>query len=76
MQKMGQRHSVDEAVQRVLADRVFFETSGGGVTITGGEPTSQPAFLLPLLQRLVEEGIHTAIETCGYFPSGLPFVFL
>jgi pyruvate formate lyase activating enzyme len=71
MQKMGEEVSAREAVRRVLVDRSFFEASGGGVTITGGEPTSQPDFLLAVLKRLRAEGVHTAIETCGYFPKAL-----
>lgn len=60
-----------ELVDRVLADRPFFEDSGGGVTFTGGEPTTQPAFLLEALDLLREAGIHTALETCGELRSSL-----
>ncbi len=71
MQMMGEALSVENMIHRVLADRSFFEASGGGVTITGGEPTSQPGLLLAVLRRLRSEGVHTAIETCGYFSPSL-----
>jgi pyruvate formate lyase activating enzyme len=58
-------------VDRLLLDRPFFEDSGGGVTFTGGEPTSQSEFLLEALELLKGHGVHTAIETCGHFRSSL-----
>ncbi len=69
MEKAGYEASVEDVVELVLRDKPFFDNSGGGVTITGGEPTSQVAFLLALLEALRREGIHTAIETCGQFPA-------
>ncbi len=63
----GEKLDAETVVARVLADRVFLERSGGGVTITGGEATSQAAFLLELLTLFKREGIHTALETCGHF---------
>jgi pyruvate formate lyase activating enzyme len=62
-------------------DKAFYRNSGGGVTFTGGEPVSQPAFLLEMLKLCKESGIHTAIETCGYarteeFERILPFTDL
>lgn len=71
MQRIGYEISAVEIVEQVLRDRPFFDNSGGGVTITGGEPTSQREFLLELLGLLRNEGIHTAIETCGHFPEEL-----
>jgi len=44
----------------------FFDRSGGGVTLTGGEPTYQVEFSSAVLQLCRKEGIHTAVETCGY----------
>jgi pyruvate formate lyase activating enzyme len=55
-----------DLVAELLKDRLVFEESGGGVTFSGGEPFMQPAFLIEVLQLLKQEGIHTAIETCGY----------
>ena len=62
----GQDYTVDELVRRLLQDKSFYETSGGGVTISGGEALSQPEFTLAVLKRLKEEGIHTALDTTGY----------
>lgn len=45
---------------------MFIEESEGGVTFSGGEPTMQPAFLKQLLIACKDEGIHTAVDTCGY----------
>lgn len=49
---------------KLKKDKAFFEANEGGVTVSGGEPTMQPEFLLELLENL--EGVHRAIETCGY----------
>jgi pyruvate formate lyase activating enzyme len=62
----GTDYTVEEVVQRVCKDKPFYEHSGGGVTISGGEPLSQPAFTLQLLKRLKECGIHTALDTTGF----------
>lgn len=63
---VGQRMTVDEVASRVCGDKIFYEKSGGGVTLTGGEPLAQPEFSAALIKRLKTEGIHTAVETCGY----------
>lgn len=56
-----------EALLSELAeDKAFFERSGGGVTISGGEPLMQTEFTCRLLQLLKQEGIHTALDTCGF----------
>jgi pyruvate formate lyase activating enzyme len=60
--------SLDTLLVRVLVDRPFFQHSGGGVTLSGGEPTLQLRFAHQLLRALKAKGIHTAIETCGLFP--------
>ena len=62
----GKDYTVDELVSRLLQDKAFFETSGGGVTISGGEALSQPEFTLAVLKRLKAEGIHTALDTTGF----------
>jgi pyruvate formate lyase activating enzyme len=64
----GADYTPDELLQRLLKDRPFYEHSGGGVTVSGGEPLSQPEFLFQLLKRLREGGIHTALDTSGYAP--------
>jgi len=61
----GKEMTVDQVMQEVLADRPFYETSGGGMTISGGEPLLQMEFTCSLLEYCKAEGIHTAIETSG-----------
>jgi pyruvate formate lyase activating enzyme len=58
--------TVEELLLSVIKDRDFYNSSGGGITITGGEPLMQPRFLLNFLKMCKEEGINTAIETSGY----------
>ena len=60
--------SVDEVLEEVEKDRAFYEVSGGGITLSGGECLAQPAFACELLRASKERGLHTAIETCGYYP--------
>jgi pyruvate formate lyase activating enzyme len=64
----GTDYAVEELVKRVSKDIPFYENSGGGVTISGGEPLSQPEFVLEFLNCLKECGIHTAVDTTGYIP--------
>lgn len=61
----GKEYTVDEVLKVVLQDRVFYKQSGGGVTVSGGEPLLQIDFVEELLRKLKEEGIHTAVDTCG-----------
>ena len=63
---IGKWYTVDEIIKEVLKDEVFFNTSGGGVTLSGGEVLAQGEFAEELLKELKENGINTAIETCGY----------
>lgn len=62
----GKSHTLDRVVEKCLEDRLFYEDSGGGVTLSGGEVLSQPEFARELLAHLRAEGIHTALETNGY----------
>ena len=71
MEKIGYTATVEQVMEKVLLDKPFHEASGGGVTVTGGEPTHQIDFLLDLLNELKNNGMHTAIETCGYFDTDL-----
>ena len=64
---VGQWIDLDELVEVLLRDRPYYTASGGGVTLSGGEPTVQMDFLGALLRRLREEEIHTVVETSGYF---------
>lgn len=64
----GRAMSPEEALREVLRDRPFYENSGGGVTLTGGEPLLQRRFSHELLRLCREAGIHTALETCAFAP--------
>lgn len=65
LEKAGKRISAEEALSEVLKDKIFYETSGGGMTLSGGEPLYQFDFSLDLLKKAKEAGLHTAMETCG-----------
>ena len=71
MECIGYTITVEEVVGEVLRDKPFFDNSGGGVTITGGEPTWQSEFLLTLLEAFQQKSVHTALETCGNYPGQL-----
>ena len=62
---LGQSWELDDLFQEIIKDRAYFEMSGGGVTLGGGEPTLQAGFNRPLLRKLKAAGIHTALDTCG-----------
>ena len=68
LQMSGRRMTVGEVIGEVAADMPFYESSGGGVTLSGGEPTLDSAFALALLKECKALGLHTAIETCGECP--------
>lgn len=62
----GTRMTVGEVLKKVLSDKPFYEKSGGGMTLSGGEPLFQPQFAAALLSAAHDCGIHTAIETSGF----------
>ena len=64
----GKEHTVDEVLKEVLKDQAFYETSGGGVTFSGGECMLQIDFLAEILKKCKENGIHTAVDTAGHIP--------
>jgi pyruvate formate lyase activating enzyme len=68
---VGKDMSVDEVLKEVLEDVDFYENSGGGITLSGGEPLWQFDFSMALLKTSREAGIHTCIETSGYTSSRL-----
>ena len=71
----GKSMTADEVLDVVLRDAAFYATSGGGVTLSGGEPTLQPDFSAELLQKCRACGVGTAIETCGHAkPQGFAAV--
>ncbi|MBN2160715.1 MAG: glycyl-radical enzyme activating protein [Spirochaetes bacterium] len=64
---VGNRMSVDEIVREIEKDVPFFENSGGGVTLSGGEPTLFMDFASRLAARLKKRGVSVLLETCGFF---------
>lgn len=63
---VGEYQTIEEIIAEVMKDEPFYEESGGGVTLSGGEVLFQAAFATELLRRLKEKGVHTASETTGY----------
>ncbi|MCL2707672.1 MAG: glycyl-radical enzyme activating protein [Defluviitaleaceae bacterium] len=66
LEKIGGEVFADELVVKLLRDRRYYDTTGGGVTLTGGEPAVQFEFAVRLLEICKKEGLNTAVETCGY----------
>ncbi len=66
LQMVGRETSVDEVLTVVLRDRDYYAASGGGMTISGGEPLFQPEFAEALLRAAKGAGLHTAVETSGF----------
>jgi len=64
----GSEMTVEEVMVEVRKDSIHYQRSGGGLTVSGGEPTQQLDFLVALLQSAKAEGIHTCVETSGYAP--------
>lgn len=58
--------TVDDVLAEVVRDVAFYDESGGGVTLSGGEPLAQPEFTLALLRACRAREIHTALDTCGF----------
>jgi pyruvate formate lyase activating enzyme len=81
MTACGDAPSVENLNEFILRDLPFYKRSGGGITLSGGEPFAQPEFAFALLKAAREAGIHTAVETCLYVPwkvlsDSLPLVDL
>ena len=66
LQTMGKETTVAEAYRTVMKDREYYESTGGGVTVSGGEPLMQPEYVAALCEKLQSDGIHTCIETTGF----------
>jgi pyruvate formate lyase activating enzyme len=64
LEVVGREQTVEEVLREVLSDRPFYETSGGGMTLSGGEPTLQIDFAVALLAQARAAGVHTCVETC------------
>jgi len=63
---VGKLVTAGEVTDEVIRDKNFYKNSGGGVTLSGGEPLFQPEFLLAILAECKNEGLHTALDTTGY----------
>ena len=59
-------YSLDELYKELMKDAIFFKTTGGGITLSGGEPMLYPEIARALLAKLKAQGIHTAVETSGH----------
>lgn len=64
----GKEYTVEEVFKEIVKDKSFYETSGGGVTFSGGECMLQIDFLSEILKKCKENGIHTAVDTAGHVP--------
>jgi len=65
LEVIGKARTAGDVAREAARDRVFYEKSGGGVTLSGGEPAIQDEFSIELIQLLKQEGIHVAVDTCG-----------
>lgn len=77
----GKWWELDELFHEVEKDKVYYTKSGGGITVSGGEPTLQVEFVQEFLKKCKENGISTALDTCGYtnqqaYEKLLPYVDL
>ena len=68
LQWVGKKITADEVIQEFNKDRVFYEKSRGGITISGGEPLLQPDFTQAILSDCKQSGIHTSVDTAGNIP--------
>jgi pyruvate formate lyase activating enzyme len=67
LERAGKSMTVDNVIDAVMKDKPFYDTSGGGVTLSGGEPLMFMDFASEILAGLKKKGIHTIVETCGIF---------
>ncbi|TFF98523.1 MAG: glycyl-radical enzyme activating protein [Promethearchaeota archaeon] len=77
----GMWWDLEDLFHEINKDRVYYSKSGGGITVSGGEPTLQPGFVEALLRKCKENGISTALDTCGFasketYNKILPYVDL
>ncbi len=67
LSRVGNSLTTEQVLEKILPDKPFFDTSGGGVTLSGGEPTLFMEYTADLLAALKARHIHTLLETCGFF---------
>jgi pyruvate formate lyase activating enzyme len=70
LEALGRTVTVELLLAELLKDRAYYEKSGGGVTLSGGEPAFQPDFAESLLRALKQQGLSTALDTCGLCSMG------
>ena len=66
MESYGYEISADEIIADVMKDEAFYKNSGGGITLSGGEPLAQPEFCIEVLKKAKEQGLHICMESCGH----------
>jgi len=81
VKEIGQEQTIEEIIQEVVKDRDYYDRSGGGLTISGGEPMVQATFTLELAKAAKKSGIHVCLDTSGYartklYQNILPFIDL
>jgi len=69
LDEFGRIISVQELMTEIEKDRPFMDESAGGVTLSGGEPLSQPEFLVSMMRQCRDSGIHISLDTCGHAPA-------
>lgn len=69
LQIIGKVMSVEEIIEEVMKDKEYYDRSGGGLTISGGEPMAQFEFTRALLHAAKAHGLHTCLDTCGFAPQ-------
>jgi glycyl-radical enzyme activating protein len=68
LRMVGEQMTVADVIGQVEADRAYYERSGGGITLSGGEPLAQPGFAAALLRAAHDRGVHTCLDTSGFAP--------
>ncbi|MBE7043141.1 MAG: glycyl-radical enzyme activating protein [Ruminococcaceae bacterium] len=68
LERAGEKKTVDEIITEVMKDEIFYQNSGGGMTLSGGEPMLQFSFAYDLMKAAKEKNLHTCMETCGFAP--------
>jgi len=69
LELVGRRRNVEDVLADVMKDEMFYRTSGGGLTVSGGEPMLQFDFTLELVKAAKKKGLHVCLDTCGFAPA-------
>jgi pyruvate formate lyase activating enzyme len=69
LELLGRTVTAADLVAAMCRDRAYYDSSGGGVTLSGGEPLAQPLFASAVLRGLKAQGVATAVDTCGFASS-------